>query len=783
MDKAENGTAYSQVQQLERQYIQLLEDRIAQLEKALATCNDSKEPASSSEPVSKPPEKPSSTDADLKSDAGNEGGEGESDAVEDNSIPRVKLLDSRWNEDKGIFEEVPSNLPHKSKGPEPNLPYAFTWYRLFDEEKRYKGSKASISSKSLQDLLKKTCRSSSVTNYNQFSDKFDTLVWNWTELEEAAKTDATEENSESDDLKRDRDDLQKLLDQIKSSADLEAYFQKREEWARNSEIPYEHLWTLFPPGKMVCSKVVFDQLQVFIARDYSYDSYRTQSDSKKEQFTLDCWAYDWNGETFNRVSASLSMDKYTGPKPIASLNFYPLEYHVDADGNPAKEQLCAELLQRGKKFKEFCVAPKGSQMFYCDGPALTEVGRGVLGSSSSSSMFDNGSIYGGETSSLPGNRTTRIKGPVIVDHKSFIQYAAPNDIAPMGDLEISDNRYECTCSECRANRELKGMMKFNYDNVKPDAKFEDDQYIICPARFLGYSMREKKWIQMPVNRVEKIRNKIKMNAFEKLIMDKDPKELIKNLVANHEKRKVSDSGGKVGPDDWLEGKGGGLVILLHGPPGVGKTSTAESVAQATGKPLFTVSVSDIGLKPDQVESNLDQVFSLASKWAAVLLFDEADVFLEARGTDKGDLNRNSLVTVFLRILEYYDGILILTTNRIKTFDVAVQSRVHLAVRYNKMSNEHLRKLFKQFIDELDEEEVEDRGQMKNWIDDEFEADVDGRQIRNIVSSARALSKSKDNYGGKLKLSHIKRVLKMTVHFQNHLRDQRVAADRDRVNDY
>ncbi|KAL4994186.1 hypothetical protein BDV10DRAFT_189261 [Aspergillus recurvatus] len=129
-----------------------------------------------------------------------------------------------------------------------------------------------------------------------------------------------------------------------------------------------------------------------------------------------------------------------------------------------------------------------------------------------------------------------------------------------------------------------------------------------------------------------------------------------------------------------------------------------------------------------------------------------------------------------------DGILILTTNRIKTFDVAVQSRVHLAVRYNKMPTEHLRKLFKQFIDELNEE-VEDPGHMKDWIDEEFEADVDGRQIRNIVSSARALAKSKDNYSGKLKPGHIKRVLKMTVNFQNHLRDQRVAAERDRVNDY
>jgi hypothetical protein len=46
-----------------------------------------------------------------------------------------------------------------------------------------------------------------------------------------------------------------------------------------------------------------------------------------------------------------------------------------------------------------------------------------------------------------------------------------------------------------------------------------------------------------------------------------------------------------------------------------------------------------------------------------------------------------------------------------------------------------------------------------------------------------LAKSKDNPSGKVKLSHIKRVLKMTVNFQNHLRDQRVAAERDRVSEF
>ena len=109
------------------------------------------------------------------------------------------------------------------------------------------------------------------------------------------------------------------------------------------------------------------------------------------------------------------------------------------------------------------------------------------------------------------------------------------------------------------------MMKFNYDAVKPDEDFEDDQFIICPARFLGYIMSSKAWAQMPVDCVHKIKQKVKVDAFENLIMEPDAKKLIKGLVGNHEKKKISaydeDNAGR---EDWIEGKGRGLVILLHG---------------------------------------------------------------------------------------------------------------------------------------------------------------------------------------------------------------------------
>lgn len=114
--------------------------------------------------------------------------------------------------------------------------------------------------------------------------------------------------------------------------------------------------------------------------------------------------------------------------------------------------------------------------------------------------------------------------------------------------------------------------------------------------------------------------------------------------------------------------------MLHGPPGVGKTLTAETIALATGRPLFTVSVAEIGIEPPEVERKLSDVFADAARWGAVLFIDEADVFVEER--TKFDLKRNAMVSVFLRCLEYYDGIIIMTTtNRITSINVAVQSRI------------------------------------------------------------------------------------------------------------
>ena len=99
----------------------------------------------------------------------------------------------------------------------------------------------------------------------------------------------------------------------------------------------------------------------------------------------------------------------------------------------------------------------------------------------------------------------------------------------------------------------------------------------------------------------------------------------------------------------VSGKGGGVIFLLHGPPGVGKTLTAEATAETLNKPLYSVNVGELGTRADVLEQKLKEILEICYAWDAVLLLDEADVFMERRA-DK-DIERNAMVGIFLRLLE------------------------------------------------------------------------------------------------------------------------------------
>lgn len=94
-----------------------------------------------------------------------------------------------------------------------------------------------------------------------------------------------------------------------------------------------------------------------------------------------------------------------------------------------------------------------------------------------------------------------------------------------------------------------------------------DQLLMCSASLKGYSLRNKKWLTFSIGSVKDI--KYNEGAFDSLVLPDDHKELILALTESQVANKETF-------DDVIQGKGKGMIMLLSGPPGVGKTLTAES---------------------------------------------------------------------------------------------------------------------------------------------------------------------------------------------------------------
>jgi AAA+ superfamily predicted ATPase len=207
------------------------------------------------------------------------------------------------------------------------------------------------------------------------------------------------------------------------------------------------------------------------------------------------------------------------------------------------------------------------------------------------------------------------------------------------------------------------------------------------------------------------------------------------------------------------------ILLLHGGPGTGKTLTAESVAEIAEKPLYRVTCGDIGTEPDEVEKYLESVLNLGKIWGCVVLLDEADVFLEQRSLE--DLLRNALVSVFLRVLEYYDGIIILTSNRVGTFDEAFKSRIQLALHYATLGPFQRRQIWENFIVRLESlgEEMIDFDDLKDHLEQLAKEKMNGRQIRNAITTARQYAQWKNTV---LTYEKLKDVIEISGRFDLYL---------------
>ncbi|MCJ1386225.1 hypothetical protein MMC17_009351 [Xylographa soralifera] len=269
------------------------------------------------------------------------------------------------------------------------------------------------------------------------------------------------------------------------------------------------------------------------------------------------------------------------------------------------------------------------------------------------------------------------------------------------------------------------------------SELSDHQILLLYPTARCFALKIKQWTTIFTDFISEISSL--EEGLHNLSIGENELKIIRAL-SNRQNRK-----NKLWAADFIEGKGMGQIILLHGPPGVGKTYTVEAIAEWLCRPLLALTVADIGTAETRIEGELIKWFALAEAWNAVLLVDEADIFLERR--QNRDLARNGLVSAFLRRMEYFQGLLFLTTNRVGQIDDAFISRVHVAIEYKILTPEDRKRIWNGFFKKLVKEragKIQIAADAKRWVLEAAgtgEAAFNGRDIRNALQTAIALAES------------------------------------------
>ncbi|CZR64854.1 related to TOB3 (member of AAA-ATPase family) [Phialocephala subalpina] len=549
-------------------------------------------------------------------------------------------------------------------------------------------------------------------------------------------------------------------------------------------ITFDLLWALYKPNTLAYTTTYgsADEPRAFkielAEKEFSF--------MKGEWYNIEGRYLEYDGKTWGMGTMDCDVPAFKGARKITSLNCYPLKYHKN------EVKLRADLIARGKKF----VSLQGVNYKSHEGMAYLKKRKQIIKVNINGRIMVDPAIH---RRILPNYNvsTVKPKDPDLLDdsddedsedgccceessdeeqHHHFEQREEKggDDDEPRTKLKmIKDDKDRPTIVEVPVDadgqeivvekleevlsKKVKEDGEVKEDDKKELPTFTDEEYLIASPVVLGFAFTEKLWLEFTVSGVKDI--VWNEGAYESLVLEDNTKEIVKALVESHKYHPAESI------DDVIQGKGKGLVAVLHGPPGTGKTLTAEGISELLKCPLYMVSAGELGTDPRTLEGELQKILDIAHAWGAVLLLDEADVFLEKRTIQ--DIHRNALVSIFLRLLEYFQGILFLTTNRVETFDDAFQSRIHIALRYGELNLKAKKSVFKAFIERV---RILEGVDTMPFTEDDYNTlaknNLNGRQIKNTVRTAQALAVNK---GEPLSMEHIKKVLDVSNAFDRDLK--------------
>ncbi|KAK6066212.1 AAA family ATPase [Seiridium cupressi] len=637
---------------------------------------------------------------DVKDEAGVKGKESSDGEPQDDTMKcEIKHLDRRYDDKDEQYLEERKNDVEKPKQKDWWRLFAFCLVRHYDTENELSYTRLYVNPQPIRQLLYDVIGSYPSDPIDvddvQIEAPYHALFYYREEIESQG-VKRFEEDEDNESLSQ----LKLLLSWIATHFETDTAAYKRCVNGDVKAIGYDYLWTLFPPSTIIYSELL-EQHRAFRVTESWYDYGELPGLGLKVKFV------DFDGERLGNRKMELFIPKYGGTQELGELPTMPL--HLLEDANAVRE----DLYERGRTFESYI----GQHFVQYNGIALKKMQKGYA-------RFN-------------------VTGRVMIDCKTY------HRIEPNDSFHVKVLTNDESAKNDRARKRARGNTEFVSEEVVHD-RLSDEDVLLCNATVRGYSFTAKKFLEFFADQLFPI--EWNTRCFDDLVLDAGTKKTVQALVSTHsEKRETFD--------DIVKGKGQGLVCVLHGPPGVGKTLTAECVAEFVRRPLYMVSSGDLGTTSGDLDHQLTRIMDMTSTWRAVLLIDEADVFLEKRSLH--DLHRNAMVSVFLRVLEYYSGILFLTTNRVNTFDDAFKSRIHIPIRYTDLSIESRMQIWRNFCKMVPGGvDIDDVG-----IAILAEHDLNGRQIKNVIKAAESLA-TFDKI--KLDLKTLQQVTKIQATFEKDL---------------
>ncbi|KAF2726605.1 P-loop containing nucleoside triphosphate hydrolase protein, partial [Polyplosphaeria fusca] len=444
----------------------------------------------------------------------------------------------------------------------------------------------------------------------------------------------------------------------------------------------------------------------------NYGEERTELNGSKF-FYIEGRYINFDGRMFGEAKMKCSIPKFRGTRRIDSLEAYPLRFYTQL------EEIRMELIKRGRVFCSL----RGVHHRQYDGRAFHVKEKGEVASQ-------------------------HVKSRIMVD-ANFFQRRNPDYPAPR--VYKSDL---CAIDMSSFGKPDRNDSRVKYIDMDLD-RMKDHELLVYSPTVLGFSLNDKSFLEFAVANISDI--KWNPSSYDRLQIPDAKKHAVRALTETYLHRR---------PDytyDFVDGKGQGGVLLLHGPLGVGKTLTAEVISECLKRPLYVLPAGQLGIDPVEIEAVLSVTFEISSHWKAILLLDEADVFVERRSADH--THRNALVSMFLRKLEYHEGILFLTTNRVQTFDEAIVSIVHLAIKYSSLNENARKKVWRSFLAEANTEKGPVVYRPMD-LDCLVGIKLNGREIKNIVSVAQAFTEYEKT---QVRMSHLESAVEANREFQSDFR--------------